>query len=161
MKDLHKNPIAYYLLIPSLVGLWPLLMWFKYLPAAQADLQQQIEDMADANDLITEILTMDPDRLDYAKNTKGETAEFSYGDAINQVAKTCGLSPPKMREKKKTGKSQAADVTLEDVDIVRCARFLSTLQMHWDRLQCTQIKLTAEKGLKDRWRVSLTFNYAF
>lgn len=161
MRDLHKNPIFYYLLIPLLVGGWPLLMWFKYLPAAQEALQQQKLDMADANDLILDILTMDPDRLDYAKNAKGAAVEFSYGDAINQVAKTCGIRAPVLREKPRVAKVQAADVTLKDVDIVRCARFLSTLQLHWDRLQCTQIKLTAQKGLKDRWDVSMTFNYTF
>ena len=52
MNDLHKNPILYYLLIPVLVAAWPLLMWFKYLPAAQLDLQQQKDDVVDANDLI-------------------------------------------------------------------------------------------------------------
>jgi hypothetical protein len=161
MKDLHKNPALYYVMIPLLVGMWPLLLWFNYLPLAQEDLQQQKQDMVDANDLIYEILTMDPDRLSYAKNTQGETAEFTYGDAINQVAKTCGITTPVLREEKKTAKSQAATVTLTTVDIVKCSRFLSTLQLHWSKLQCTQINLTTKKGLKDRWKVTLRFNYVF
>jgi len=161
MKDLHKNPVLYYVMIPLLVGMWPLLLWFKYLPLAQEDLQQQKQDIVDANSIIHQILAMDPDRLDYAKNTQGETAEFTYGDAINQVAKTCGIATPVLREEKKTEKSQAATVTLPTVDIVRCAKFLSTLQLHWSKLQCTQINLNKHKGLKDRWKVSLRFNYFF
>jgi len=161
MRDLHKNPVFYYVLIPLLVAAWPLLMWFKYLPQAHDGLQQQKQDMADANDLITEILTMDPDRLDYAKNTQGKAVEFAYGDAINQVAKTCGIPTPTLREEKKSVKSQAANVTLDSVGIVRCAKFLSTLQLRWSKLQCTQINLTKKKGLKDRWDVSLRFTYFF
>ncbi len=161
MRDLHKNPALYYVMIPLLVGMWPLLLQFKYLPVAQEDLQQQKQDMVDANDLIYEILTMDPDRLSYAKNTQGKTAEFTYGDAINQVAKTCGITTPVLREEKKTAKSQSATVTIKSVDIVRCAKFLSTLQLHWSKLQCTQISLTKTKGLKDRWKVSLKFSYFF
>ena len=161
MKDLHKNPILYYVLIPVLVGMWPLSLWFKYLPSARANLQQQKQDMVDANDLITEILTMDPDRLDYAKTAHGETAEFSYGDAINQVAKACGIPTPSLSEDRKTVKSQAASVKIDSVDIVRCANFLSTLQLRWSNLQCTEVHLTQKKGLKDMWDVSLRFNYYF
>ena len=161
MKDLHKNPVLYYVLIPLLVSMWPLFVWFKYLPEANEDLQQQKQDMVDANGLIHEILSMDPDRLSYAKNSQGKTVEFTYIDAISQVAKTCGIPTPVLHEKNKTAKSQAADVRLDDVDIVRCSRFLSTLQLHWSKLQCTQINLTKTKGLKDRWKVSLRFNYFF
>ena len=143
MRDLHKNPVLYYVLIPLLVGTWPLFMWFKYLPQVNEGLRQQKQDMVDANDLIYEILTMDPDRLSDAKNSQGETVEFSYGAAINQVAKTCGITPPRLDEDGKTVKSQAAGVKLKDVDIVKCARFLSTLQLHWSKLQCTRISLTA------------------
>jgi hypothetical protein len=161
MKDLHKNPVLYYVLIPLLVGLWPLLMWFKYLPQAQENLVQQKQDMAKAHELISEILTMDPDRLAYAKDSQGESVEFTYGRAINQAAKTCGIKTPVLREDRKTVKGQGAGVTLASVDIVKCSRFLSTLQMHWNKLQCTQISLTKQKGLKDSWKVSLRFNYAF
>lgn len=161
MRDLYKNPVFYYVLIPLLVAAWPLLMWFKYLPQANDALQQQKQDMADANDLIIEILSMDPDRLNYAKNNQGKAVEFTYGDAINQAAKTCGIRTPVLREDRKSVKNQTADVTLDSVDIVRCAKFLSALQLHWNKLQCTQLTLTKKKGLKDRWTVKLKFNYFF
>ena len=32
MKDVYKNPILYYILVPVVVALWPLLVWSVYLP---------------------------------------------------------------------------------------------------------------------------------
>jgi hypothetical protein len=37
MREVYKNPMLYYLLIPVLVGIWPLLVWGVYLPRAEQD----------------------------------------------------------------------------------------------------------------------------
>jgi len=58
-------------------------------------------------------------------------------------------------------KSQSAQVSLKKVDIVKSARFLSTIQLRWANLQCSRVKLTKKKGLPDVWDVDLEFKYYY
>jgi len=41
MKDLTKNPFFYYVLVPALVALWPLLLRAAFLPKAQEKLEKE------------------------------------------------------------------------------------------------------------------------
>ena len=41
MKDLTKNPFFYYVLVPAVVALWPLLIWAAFLPKAQQKLEKE------------------------------------------------------------------------------------------------------------------------
>ena len=66
MKELYKNPILYYILAPILFGLWPLLVWAVYLPDAQKNLDEDLSQYQQAEPIMMEILTLDPDRLDFA-----------------------------------------------------------------------------------------------
>ena len=43
MKDIYKNPIFYYILVPCLAALWPLLVWAVYSPAVERNLQDDRE----------------------------------------------------------------------------------------------------------------------
>ena len=36
MKDIHKNPIFYFLVVPVIIGIWPLLVCAVYLPRTQS-----------------------------------------------------------------------------------------------------------------------------
>ena len=58
-------------------------------------------------------------------------------------------------------KSQTANVALKDVDLEKFAKFLSTIQLRWENLQCKRIKLTRKKGLPDTWDVDLVFKYYY
>jgi hypothetical protein len=58
-------------------------------------------------------------------------------------------------------KSQSAKVGLKQVDITKFAKFLSTVQLRWANLQCSQVKLTKKKGLPDTWDVDLDFKYYY
>ena len=159
MKDLYKNPITYYILIPVLAALWPLSLWLKFVPDMDRDRDQKKTYIQDANGLIAQILNLDPERMSYAKK-KGEAVDFEYEVAIHKVAQSCGVRYevfPGSRVKDK----QTARVKIEDVDIVQCAKFLSTLQMHWANLQCTLVRLDNKKNTRDRWDVSMEFIYYF
>ena len=160
MKDLLRNPVFYYVLIPVLAGAWPLSLWLKFLPQMTNQRDQQKTYIQDANDKIREILTLDPERLSYAKK-KGEPADFEYEVVVYKVAQSCGLPTPEVFPSPKVKDRQTARVKLSDVGIVQCARFLSTLQMHWSNLQCTLIRLDNKKTAKDRWDVSLEFAYYY
>jgi len=42
MRDLHKNPMFYYILAPVVLGLWPLLVYASYLPKSQEALRTEL-----------------------------------------------------------------------------------------------------------------------
>lgn len=115
--------------------------------------------------IITEILNIDPDRLDFAGSKKSD-AEFDYAVVVEKIASLCGI--PSADYKLSSGpiitstdgqKSQRAKIVLQQVDIKRFSEFLTTLQFRWASLQCTQLKLQQKKGLKDKWEVDLDFVY--
>jgi hypothetical protein len=167
MNNIHKNPILYYIAIPVLIGSWPLLVWAIYLPKAQDDLQQNLTLYENkAVPLMMEILNLDPGRLDSADPNEN-TAEFKYDTVVDRIASTCGIPPSKCKLDARTiqetsgQKSQSANVSLSQVDITTFARFLSTIQMRWPNLQCTNITLTQKTGLPDIWDISLDFKYYY
>ena len=167
MNNIRNNPIFYYIAIPVLIGIWPLLVWAIYLPNANNDLQQNLAMYEnEAEPLMMEILNLDPGRLDSADPNE-KTAEFTYDSAVDRIASLCKIPPSKCKldarqiQETSNQKSQGANVKLTQVDITTFARFLSTIQMRWPKLQCTNIVLTQKTGLPDMWDVSLDFKYYY
>jgi hypothetical protein len=166
MKDIYKNPILYYILIPVLVGLWPLLIWTVYLPNVKRSWNTDREQYNKAQKLMLEILTLDPDRLKFTDSNNSE-AEFDYAIAIDRVATLCKIPPANY--KLSSGimitsggqKSQSAKVDLRDIDIAKFARFLSTIQLRYSNLQCSRVKLTKKKALADLWDADIDFKYYY
>jgi hypothetical protein len=166
MKDIVRNPIFYYILVPAILALWPLLVWAAYLPSAQRSCEQEKNEYTKAQEIMVEILTIDPDRLAFA-DANTAPVEFSYANVIDRVATLCRI--PVANYKLSSGiiitsdkqKSQNAKVGLKDVDITTFAKFLSTIQLRWAKLQCTQVKLTKKKPLPDRWDVDMDFKYYY
>ena len=167
MKDIYKNPIFYYVLIPVVAALWPLLLWTVYSPRAADNWKDEKTQYDKAQKIIKEILTLDPDRLNFAGSKNA--AEFDYADAIDNVAGLCKISSGNykissgmiIKSKSRGQKNQNAKVILKDVGITQFAKFLSTLQLRWADLQCTKVKLTRKKGLPDSWKVDLDFKYYY
>ena len=166
MKDLYKNPTVYYILVPVLMGLWPLLVWGLYLPQAKETLNDEVTYSQEGRGTALEILKLDPERLDFADaNESGE--EFSYATAVDKVAGLCGM--PASKYKLSTGiiitkdkqRSQSAHLKLEQVGIVQFAKFLSLLQLRWGTLQCDSVKLSKVEGLPDIWNITIGFKYYY
>ena len=166
MKDIYKNPLFYYVLVPVVVALWPLLVWTVYLPDAQSSWGLEKAQYNKAQEIIAEILTYDPDRLEFAEAT-GNEAEFDYASAVEKVANLCRIASKDY--KLSSGliitsggqRTQNANVTLNEVGIVEFAKFLSTIQLRWANLECTQVKLTKNKALPDVWKADLKFKYYY
>jgi hypothetical protein len=166
MKEIYKNPTLYYILVPVAVALWPLLIWGVYLPAAEHKWQVEKSRYNEGQNIMTEILALDPDRLKFA-DSNSASVEFDYASAIDKTAALCGIPPSDY--KLNSGiiitsggqKSQSAKVGLKQVDITKFAKFLSTVQLRWASLQCSQVKLTKKKGLPDTWDVDLDFKYYY
>ncbi len=168
MREIYKNPVLYYVAIPVLVGLWPLLVWTVYLPSVQEDIQEQITEYGKAEQIMIEILTLDPERLEFAEPNE-TSAEFSYNVAVNKVASMCDISPGNYKVhsgieiETKNQRSQTASVDLNQIDVAKFAKFLSLIQLRWANLQCELVKLTRKDNMpsKDVWDVDLRFKYYY
>jgi hypothetical protein len=166
MKDIIRNPFFYYILVPVIVALWPLLAWAVWLPGAQRSCEQENTEYKKSQEIMIEILTIDPDRLAFA-DSNAVPVDFSYANAVDRVATLCRI--PAANYKLSSGiiitsdkqKSQGAKVVLKDVDVTTFAKFLSTIQLRWSKLQCTQVKLTKKKPLPDKWDVDMDFKYYY
>jgi hypothetical protein len=166
MKEIYKNPALYYILVPIIVALWPLLIWGVYLPSARRSWQVEKSQYDQAQGIIKEILAIDPDRLNFA-DSQNTAAEFDYASALEKTAGLCGIPPTSYKLNSgiiitSSGqKSQSAKVSLKQVDITKFAKFLSTIQLRWANLQTVQVKLTKKKGLPDAWDVDIEFKYYY
>lgn len=162
MKDVYKNPILYYIVVPVVIALWPLLIWGVYLPKANDALNLELNDYKKAEDIMLAILNLDRDRLKLSDPNSVAT-EFGYATAIERVASSCKIPSTnyKLSATSKGQKSQDCHVELKQVGIVQFAEFLSTIQLRWANLQCERLKLTKEKGLPDMWKVDLDFKYYY
>jgi hypothetical protein len=166
MKDIYKNPLFYYILVPAVAALWPAVIWGIYLPSTRANFSDDKDQYQKAQQLIDELLVVDPERLNLTKG-KSASVEFDYATAVQQAAEFCSI--PAGNYKLSSGtiitsqgqKSQSANVMLKDVDITKAARFLSTVQLRWSGLQATKITLRKQKGSPDSWDVDLTFKYYY
>jgi len=165
MKDLYKNPVLYYIAVPVIVGLWPLLVWALWLPAAQESVAQQMTDYERAEPIMMDILTLDPDRLEFV-DANDAAPEFTWS-AVDNVANRCKI--PEDNCKLRSGrivisggqKNQSANVSLKQVGITEFAEFLSMIQLRWVNLQCERAKLTKRQNLPDMWDIDVTFKYYY
>lgn len=166
MKDIYRNPILYYILVPAVVVLWPLLVWAIYLPAADKGIENQLAQNKEAEAAMVDILTLDPDRCRYA-DSNDVSVEFTYDSAVAMTADSCGIPPSKyklsagMLMTSRDQKSQSASVNLKQIDIVKFTRFLSMIQLRWANLQCDWVKLSKKAGLPDMWDVDIKFKYYY
>ena len=166
MKDIYKKPIFYYVLIPILIGSWPLWLLGLGIPGAKSSLRSEMDDYAEAEKLIEQILgELDPQRLDYARTKKTGEA-FDYTTAIDQVTKLCRILPTEYKlssspvRKTKGGQiNQDASMTIDKIDIGKFSKFISVMHMRWSNLQCTNVTLAKIKGEKDAWKADVKFIY--
>jgi len=166
MREVYKNPMLYYLLIPVLVGLWPLLVRAVYLPNAEREREAEGSLCVEGQSCVIDILTIDPDRPITAGTTSAPV-EFSYFAAVDRVANLCKIparncSYPVGNPMVSSGKKrQDARVKLTNVSIVQAARFLSMMQSMWVNLTCENAKLQKKKGTPDQWDVDFSFLYYY
>ena len=166
MKDIYKNPTLYYILIPIMVALWPLLIWAFYLPKVQDNWKAQKQQYSKAQKVMEQILALDHERLEFA-DSKTDAAEFDYAIAVEKIASSCSIPETNYEFSSRPirtssgQKSQSAIVVLKDVDITKFAEFLSTIQLTWANLQCEKVKLTKKKGLLNAWKIDVNFKFYY
>jgi hypothetical protein len=166
MREIYKNPMFYYLLIPVLVGLWPVLVWGVYLPRVERDQEVEQGLLIEGQTQIVDILRLDQGRLNFA-DANDVAGEFSYPSAVDRVANLCRIPASNCTYQAgsiitSAGKRrQDARIKLTDVSIVQTAEFLYTIQARWVHLTCEKVKLTKKKGMPDQWEVDLDMVYYY
>jgi hypothetical protein len=165
MRDIHKNPMFYYILAPILIGVWPVLVWAVYLPRAIEGRAADEDSYGDVVTACNEILKFDPDRLTIVGDKQGR--KFSYPEAIDSAANVCNIPSGNYNYNsnpiiKVSGKEvQACRVSLDGIGIVQISKFLSKLQSTWVNLNCEKISLKKLEGMPDQWDVDLDFKYTY
>ncbi len=166
MREIYRNVTVYYIAAAVLIGLWPLLSWKVFIPNAETNLEESLDQADDARRVITEIIELDPKRLEFAQNQDGAT-EFDFARVITDVTSELriptnrykpNISPPRRSKGQKT---QTAKLSFEEINIETFARLLATLQMRWTSLQCTDIKVESKKGARDLWDFDITLKYYY
>jgi hypothetical protein len=167
MKEMLRNPMFYYVMVPLCVAFWPVSVWTQYLPEAEDSVSLWAERKVEAETLMLDILRRDPQRLEQNQE-KGGQVEFSYAAAVDRVARLCGIRTQQyeVTTRARIGggdrpETQAASIGLSDVGIEQSANFLWKIQLQWPGLECTGIKLTHKKGQKDVWDVDVEFKYEY
>ncbi len=166
MKDFYRNPVLYYILVPSLAALWPLVIALVYLPNTRTIAAAEAQQHEEANVYMEQILELDPGRLD-ANSNKAEAKEFDYATAVGQIASSIGISSTSYtidsQQPRPSGdrKTRTATIILQRVDITKFADFLSSIQRRWANLECESIDIDRQKGLVDAWKVTLKFKYYY
>ncbi len=166
MKDIYRNPMLYYILVPCVAALWPLLVWIVYLPAAKHSFEEEKKLYNEAQLKIAVILGLDSTRLELSDPNQADD-KFDYATTVSGVARRCNIPATDYTVSSKPvrasggKKSQSAKVVLKQVNITSFAQFLSNIQLRWASLQCDTVTLTKKKGLPDMWKVDLDFKYYY
>ena len=166
MTHIYKNPIVYYIITPLLVAIWPALVLALYLPAAQVKLTTDVNDYTSANDIMLDILSLAPERIESGDPNK-QIIEFAYDRVVDEIASSCGIPPSKCKLntgttiESKNSKTQSASVRLSNIDITSFSKFLSEIQAQWPKLVCDSIKLNKKENVPDEWEILIEFKYFY
>jgi len=166
MKDHLKNPNLYYILVPVLALIWVVFVSTISLGKANDNWKRQRADWDTSQKLIVEIIKLDPERLNYQAK-KGESEEFDYSVALDEVAKLCKMSSANYslsggqamnRGGKKT---KTTTVNIRIIDIAQLAKFISQMENRWPNLECDLLTINKLKTGKNQWKASIKFSYTF
>jgi len=166
MKDIYKNPLFYYILVPAVLLIWPLIVGTISLPGAKKNWVEELQKYNEATDVMQKILKTDPERIEFVNRDTG-SSQFDYAVATEKIASECGISSGnyKLSSSKimtsKDQKTQEAKLNITEIDLVKFANFLSKIQFRWPDLQCTKITLTKKKASPDLWDIDIDFKYYF
>jgi hypothetical protein len=146
--------------------LWALLAWAVLLPETDSQWQKQVQENKKARSIITKILVLDPDRINYEQQ-KDKVVEFDYSTSVEQFAEKCRIAPSnydlnaRLIVKRGDKKIKTGDLVIKSVDIETFAKFLSSMLIRWPDLQCNQLNFTKLKNAKDLWQVRIKFIYNY
>ena len=166
MKEIYKNPLLYYVLVPVILAIWPLSVKFGYLPNTKAEYDQEKKQYQEGQEIMFEILDLNPER-ENSTTPRDKDNEFDFVKAVAQIASASGIDPRDYTSgsrapiTKNDRKTQTATVTIQKIDIEKFSKFITSLQKRWANLECESINISSIKGFKDTWKITLTLIYYY
>lgn len=167
IKEYLKNPVFYFIAVPALLGLWALLTAFVFYPAAVQRWNRQKEDYQNAQNLLKELLTIEPQRLTYTAKKDGAEQGFDFSQVVNEFAATFSIPSNDFMlstrgQTRRAGKlAKSAMLSIKSIDIEKMAKFLSTLLVRWPDLQCEMLTIEKLPQGKNLWKVDMTLTYYY
>ena len=166
MKDYYKNPNLYFIAVPLAATVFVIFVAAISLPAAGRKCKAKLKDYAKAEDLITKIVDLAPERSNNEVK-QGSSSEFDYSLAVDEITKLVHISPLNLslHGSKTTGsggkRRRGADVTVEPVDVETLSRFISQILLRWPDLECSRLSITKLPAGKDSWKATMKFVYTY
>jgi hypothetical protein len=166
MNQYLKNPMFYMIAVPVAAGLWMLYGWAIAYPASVQKWQDSKAQFDEAQNMLKQILTLEPQRLSSTQG-KAESTEFDYTNVIDQFTKEFNIAPDNYALNvrgvtKREGKSvKGADLTIKTIDIENLCKFLSAVLARWPELDCDTFRLDKLDAGKNAWKVSMHFSYTY
>ncbi len=165
-KDLWKKPDTYFVVVPVLAALWAVAAGAVFYPRSVTTWQTEKGRYAEAENLLEQILEMEPERLDYEAQ-KGGSSDFDYTAEVDRFAKEFGIPSSdytltvRQALKQRDRMRRSADLSFQSVKVETIAGFVSAMLFRWPDLQCEQITLEKVGGAKNEWKVKLRLLYYY
>ena len=167
MKEYLKNPFFYYIAIPAILGIWAITAGAVLYPRATTSWQMNEEDYVNAQELLTQIIAIEPQRLTHQQKEGGVTGDFDFTQVVNEFASLFSIPPANFTlntrgETRRAGKrARSATLSIRTIDVEKTAMFLSTMLIRWPDLQCENLTLEKLPQGKNNWRVDMTLTYYY
>lgn len=166
MNKYLKSPIFYMVIVPIAAALWMLYGWAIAYPVSVQKWQDSKVQYDEAQNMLKQILTLEPQRLTFKQEKSGNT-EFDYTNVMDQFTKEFSIAPDNYTLNvrgitKREGKSiKGADLTIKMIDIENLCKFLSAVLARWPELDCETFRLDKLEAGKNSWKVTLHFTYSY
>ena len=167
MKEYLKHPFFYYIAIPVVLGVWAITAGAVLYPRAKTAWELGKEDYVNAQDLLAQIVAIEPQRLTHQQKEGEVAGDFDFTPIVNEFATALRIPPANFTlntrpETRRAGKrAQSATLSIQTIDIEKTTMFLSTLLIRWPDLQCERLTLNNLPQGKDNWGVDMTLTYYY
>jgi len=167
IKKYIKSPLFYYIAVPAVMGIWAFVAGVVFYPKAVSSWKESQEEYKTAQDLMAQIIAIEPQRLAYKAEKGSQIGVFDFTQVINEFATTFSISSANFTlntrgETRRAGKrARSAVLSIKSIDIEKTTKFLSTLLIRWPDLQCEILSIEKLPQGKDNWKVDMTLTYYY
>ena len=167
MKKYLKNPFFYYAVIPAVAGIWAVAAGMVFYPRASSSLQDSQAEYKAAEELLAQIIAVEPQRLVYKQEKGTAVVDFDFTQVVNEFASLFSIPSSNFTlntrgETRRAGKrARSAVLSIKTIDVEKTTKFLSTMLIRWPDLQCEILSLDKLPQGKNNWKVDMTLTYYY
>lgn len=164
--DFYKKANFYFIVIPLAAAVWTVLTSMVFLKKANEEWAEIREESEISKPIITEILALDPERLELHKE-KEKMGKFDYNIVIHKFSVAhdipeTGYDLSIAKPKRTKGVViQGADLMIDNIKIETFSKYLSRMLYTWPDLQCDSLTLKNQNTGPDAWKATIDLKYTF